>query len=166
MFQITKFPAPILGPLQMWSIVIQLQSKFVFLWLHSWPPGACLRIQISSYHYRSFHYKDETVSWCPYHLMEIHIPGQTIFILRWGPDSYWFLKINVYQTNYPSIFSHNFKLSLNWVQSPHCPLEYRSLYVGIQTLLHQICNSFLPKYGLLEMKIFLLWHWTHLCLFR
>ena len=49
-----------------------------------WCIGISLNIEMSSYQYRNFHYKDKTVSWRFIFIMKIPIPGKMVFILSRG----------------------------------------------------------------------------------
>ena len=68
-----------------------------------WCIGMSLNIEMSSYQYRNFHYKDKTVSWRFIFIMEIPIPEKMVFILSRGPGGCLNIHLSSYRYRDPHV---------------------------------------------------------------
>ena len=120
-------------------------SCLLMLWRLPWP-GGCFSLNISSYQYRGYHYKDKTVSWLSYLYMGITIPDKTVFILKQAPGyqqvwlhpklfmtsgsavvkglTHWGLRniADIFLTTYWKIFPWKKMLIFHWTFFPHVQL--------------------------------------------
>ena len=68
------------------TVVVRLTRRYTGISIATGKPlTAALNIKTLSYNYINSHYKDKTDAGFIF-IMEIHISGKTIFLLRWGAD--------------------------------------------------------------------------------